>query len=222
MHSHIIIHNQISLDGALTGFQLNMKKHYELVDLFKPDAMLVGSRTVIAGFVMFNMEIPAETKTDMKKPSGSENTEKPFWIIPDSTARLVNKLHAIRNSGYCRDVIVLISEKTLDAYMDYLMERYHEMIETGLGKVDLRKAFEILSDRHTFQTIVTDAGGILAGHLIKEKLADELSLLIVPAIAGTNPPSLFNPIDQFVKLRLRSYREFKDGLIWLRYRIIYT
>ncbi len=63
----VIIHNSVSLDGSLTGFNLDMDLHYRVMRNLKPDLHLVGSNTAKTGIDM--EEIPQETKNDFKKPN---------------------------------------------------------------------------------------------------------------------------------------------------------
>lgn len=55
----VVIHNSISLDGSLTGFEPNMELHYQIVGSYKPDIYFVGSNTVKVGATLYG-EIPAE------------------------------------------------------------------------------------------------------------------------------------------------------------------
>jgi len=50
MKTEIIIHNSVSLDGSPTGFMPDMELHYQIAGDYRPDAHLIGSDTVIAGF----------------------------------------------------------------------------------------------------------------------------------------------------------------------------
>jgi riboflavin biosynthesis pyrimidine reductase len=43
----VILHNAISLDGRLTGFNADISKYYEITAIFKEDATLVGSNTIL-------------------------------------------------------------------------------------------------------------------------------------------------------------------------------
>ena len=42
----VVIHNSVSLDGSLTGFEPDMQLHYQIAGSYKPDAHLIGSNTV--------------------------------------------------------------------------------------------------------------------------------------------------------------------------------
>ena len=114
----VIVHNSTSLDGSLTKFEVNMPLHYQIVGRFNADMHLVGSNTVKIGIDLFLKEIPQETQEDFKKP----NKEGILWAIPDTTGKLKGLLHILRQSEYCKDVVILISEDTSEEYIAYLKE----------------------------------------------------------------------------------------------------
>ena len=45
----VILHNTISLDGSLTGFEPNLEIHYQIARSYQADVHFVGSRTAKAG-----------------------------------------------------------------------------------------------------------------------------------------------------------------------------
>ncbi len=44
MKLKVIIHNAISLDGEIRGFDIDMGLHYTIAGKYRPDVHLVGSR----------------------------------------------------------------------------------------------------------------------------------------------------------------------------------
>ena len=117
----VVMHNSVSLDGAILGFDLNMELHYRVTGRYKADIQLVGSNTVKMGIDMFGVEIPPEEESDFKKPE--KDTGLPYWVIPDTRGVLVGILHYLRRTEFCRDILVLVSEKTDRDYLQYLEER---------------------------------------------------------------------------------------------------
>ena len=115
----VIVHNSISIDGSLINFEVNMPLHYKIAGGFKADIHLVGSNTAKTGIDLFLKEIPKETQDDFKKP----NKEGILWAIPDTKGKLNGLLHVLRQTEYCKGVLVLISEKTSKEYIEYLKER---------------------------------------------------------------------------------------------------
>jgi len=89
----VIIHNSISLDGSLTGFEADLGAHYGIARDYKPDAHLIGSNTVRVGAELYGA-IPPEESSDFKKVKRSPTL--PYWAIIDSAGSLMGKLHTCR------------------------------------------------------------------------------------------------------------------------------
>ncbi|MBN2422871.1 RibD family protein [Candidatus Woesearchaeota archaeon] len=202
MKPKLIIHNSISLDNSITGFDVNMEAHYRIASGYKPDIMLVGSGTAKAGIKEFLTDIPKEDASDFKKPEIKSGDTRAFWAVVDSKGTLINLLHIFRKSGYCRDVIVLVSEKTPENYIDYLEKRDYDYILAGKEHVDYKQAFETLNRKYNAKVIISDSGPTLNNILIEKKLIDEISLLIYPVLAGNKGLSLFKNIKTKVRLEL--------------------
>ncbi|KYK30195.1 5-amino-6-(5-phosphoribosylamino)uracil reductase [Thermoplasmatales archaeon SG8-52-1] len=192
----IIIHNVVSLNGSLTGFDPNIEKYYEIAGSYKHDAVLVGSNTAKAGLKMFYEKIPPENKSDLEKPIVKSDDKTPFWIIPDSRGILQNKLHVIRQSGYCKDIIVLISKKTPTTYIKYLKERNYDYILTGKDHVDYKQALEKIYNGYNVRAIRMDSGGTLNSILLSQGLVDKISILLSPIIVGKSNTNLIKSLNK--------------------------
>jgi len=195
----VIIHNTVSLDGSVRGFPVDMGLHYRVASAYRPDAHLVGSVTAKMGIQEFMEKVPPETMEDFRKPARSKSL--PYWVIPDTKGSLMGLLHALRRFEYCRDVIVLVSGKTPRRYLDYLKQRDYDCIVSGTDRVDLRKALETLGRRYGIRKVLSDTGPTLSGLLLESGLADEISLIIFPALAG-GPARLFSGISTPRNLKL--------------------
>jgi uncharacterized protein YjbI with pentapeptide repeats len=123
---------------------------------------------------MFMKTVPAEQPSDCQKPVIKEGDERAYWAMADSRGKLKGCLHVYRQSGYGKDVIVLVSESTPQDYLDYLKERNYDYIVAGSDHVNLRMALMELNRRYGFDTVATDTGGILAAALLEENLVDEV------------------------------------------------
>ena len=187
----IIMHNQVSLDGAISGFQIDMASYYGILGSYSAEMFLVGSNTAKSGIYMFSEEVPEETPEDFLKPKPIQNDKRPFWIIPDTEGKLEGLLHVFRQYEHCKEVIVLVSAKTQNSYINYLNDRNYEYILAGDIKVDFKKAFDELQKIHPFETMITDNGGTLSAILLDGNLIDQLSLIISPALTDKINPKLF-------------------------------
>jgi len=216
MQTEIIIHNSISLDGSLTGFMPDMELHYKIAGDYKPNAHLIGADTVITGNEMFGEGIPDEVTSDFQQPERPEYL--PWWIIVDSGARLKGMLHTCRRFEYCRDVIVLISEKTPAGYIDHLSERHYRFIKTGNDKVNLIPAIEKLRIEFGITKILTDTGRILGNILINLGIVSEISLLIHPLAVGEKSYNMFGDLQENKSFSLIKSEHFNNGCIWAVYK----
>ncbi|MFA5113038.1 MAG: dihydrofolate reductase family protein [Candidatus Margulisiibacteriota bacterium] len=209
----VIIHNSVTLDGALTGFTPDMALHYKLAGQYQPEATLIGSNTARIGFEMFGMP-SAETSADFSQPQRSSSL--PYWVIPDTRGSLKGLLHGCRRFEYCRDVVVLVSESTPRDYLDYLTERHYDYHVVGQDRIDLKQALALLAEQYKAKTVLADTGKILSNLLITQGLADELSLLVHPQIDGGKGLNIFTGL-RLDKLTLLGCKKYKNGPVWLRY-----
>lgn len=212
MKTEIIIHNSVSLDGSLTGFMPDMELHYRIAGGYKPDAHLIGANTIITGNEMFGEGIPEELPSDFVAPE--RDPKLPWWVITDSQGRLKGMLHTCRRFEYCRDVIILASESTPPEYLAHLKERNYSFILAGKDKVDIMTCIEQLRERFRINKILTDTGRILGNMLINLGIANEISILIHPLIAGEKSYQMFSDIKEELTLVLKKSESFENGCVW--------
>ena len=215
MLPRVIVHNSISVDGSLINFEVNMPLHYKIAGHFNADIHLVGSNTAKSGIDLFLKEIPQETLDDFKKPIKNGI----LWAIPDTTGKMKGLLHVLRQSEYCRDVIVLLSEKTSEEYISYLKERNYDYYVVGKDKCNLKQSLELLYEKYNAKTILTDTGSILGNLLIENGLVSEISLLIHPMVVGKKAYNMFAYLDENLKLELIKKESFEKGYTWNLYRV---
>ena len=216
MMPKIVIHNSISLDGSLTNFEPNMGLHYQIAGNYRPDAHLIGSNTIEAGIELYGNGVPPEEKTDFEKPRRNKNF--PYWVVVDTKGKLRGLLHTCRRFEFCRDIIVLVSEKTPKAYLQYLEERNYDYHVVGKDHVDLKKAVLLLSDKYKVKTILTDTGRILSNILLSKRFVDEISLLVHPVIVGNRSYNMFSDIEKIRSLRLTRCEILEKQYTWLVYK----
>lgn len=217
MKREIIIHNSVSLDSSLTGFLPDMGLHYKIAGDYKPDAHLIGSETILKGIEMFGEDIPEEDPKDFE-PAQRESV-LPWWVLVDSGGRLKGTLHTCRRFEYCRDVILLVSEKTPEDFLEYLKERNYQYIIAGKEKVNLSITLDKLSEKFGINKILTDTGRVLGNLLLNMGVVSEISLLVHPLIAGVNCYPMFSDLAKNPDLKLTKSEQFENGCVWLVYRV---
>jgi 2,5-diamino-6-(ribosylamino)-4(3H)-pyrimidinone 5'-phosphate reductase len=214
----LILHNSVSIDGSLTGFDANMGLHYQLAASYKPDAHLIGSNTVTAGIEMYGEGVPDEEVSDFMKPE--RNSNLPYWIIPDTEGSLKGTLHTCRRFEFCRDVILLISETTPAEYIRHLEERNYDFIIAGKVKVDYNVAFKLLSKKYNTHTILADTGKVLGNILLNAQLVDEISMLIHPVLTGVDAYPMFSEIHYPIQFKLLKSEILENEFVWIKYKMI--
>jgi 2,5-diamino-6-(ribosylamino)-4(3H)-pyrimidinone 5'-phosphate reductase len=208
----VVIYNTISLDGAIKDFSVDIALHYEVAGRIGSQVMLVGSETARTGIEVYSQKSP-EQPSDWVKPKIKEDDKRGYWAIADSRGKLNGLLHIYRQSGYGKDVIVLVSEKTPKEYIDYLKTRNYDYIVAGNDHVDYRLALEELNRRYGFDTVATDTGGVLVAELLKQGLVDEVMLMVAPEIVGEKAVTLFRTVEKPFKLDLVNCESIKGHVL---------
>lgn len=231
MLPRVILHNAVSLDGRINGFPIDLNQYYELTATWNEDATLAGSQT----FLSAESEAPPEDESAFLPPEVDPNDHRPLLVIPDSRGR-IRTWHYLRSLPYWRHFVALCSENTPKDYLNYLKERHLDCIIAGEDRVNLREALEELNLRYGVKVVRVDAGGTLNGLLLRQRLVNEVSLLIYPSlVGGETPSSIFRAQDLpaltsaqiaagtvsegAISLRLIETERLKGDIMWLRYEV---
>lgn len=212
MKPKVIMHNQVSLDMKVTGFEVDMGTYYGIAARFGVDATIVGSGTVLKAVD----EIPPEEPADFKKPRIDPKDPSGYVVFVDSKG-VIRSHHVFRRFEMIKDVIVLVSKTTKKEYIDYLDEREYDHIEAGEDRVDIGKGLELLQERYGFNSFRVDAGGRLNSHMLNEGLIDEISILLTPELVGKEYEQMFANVERDIKLELKNVQEVEGGLLHLLY-----
>lgn len=222
MFPKIITHNAISLDGSISGFSIDLERYYNVAGRLQPDAMLVGSSTAKSGIEMYSDGIPDESPADFVKPRITAEDKRPYWVIPDSNGLLQGRLHIFRRFEYCKDIILLLSEKSPESYVKYLMERNYDVIISGHEDVDLKKSLEVLANKYDCKVVITDSGGNLNKVLLEAGLVDEISLIVNPVLLDQRHLKLFRNLSltqKPIQLELLELEKM-DNQVRLLYKVL--
>ncbi len=220
MLPRVILHNVVSVDGRIDGFEPDLGLYYGLAARLQEDATLVGADTMLKA----GNTLPEEGEGAPAPPVADPADTRPLLVIPDSRGRF-RGWHAVPGWGYWRASVALCSRSTPQSYLDYLEERHVHTIIAGDDHVDLRAALEELSARFGIRRVRTDSGGTLNGVLLHAGLVDEISVLVHPALVGDQSPgSLFRspgaPAGGAIPLRLVHCEGLDGGVVWLRYEVV--
>lgn len=209
------VYNAVSLDGRVTGFDVDMDLYYGISAQWGNDGVLVGSRTVLQSM----KEIPPETEEDMVPPGTEKDSSLPYVIFVDSKG-MIRSHHVFRQQPFIREVLVLISRASPDEYRKYLDERKIQYIETGEDRVDLKEAMEVLHDRYGLGNMRSDSGGGLNSALMHQGLVDNLIVLMEPYLAGGDEVPFFNELKERVgPMDLKKIEKLDNGRFLIEYEV---
>lgn len=201
----VVVHVAISLDGATTGFPVDIGRFYTLARTWQEDVTLAGADTIL----------PQESEL-ATAPRPGPAADAPLLAVVDSRGR-VREWEALRDCGYWSGVVALRSRATPARDGG---SHVPELV-VGMERVDLAAALETLAQEKDARVVRVDSGGTLIGALLRGGLVDELSLLVHPWTAGSAGDRLWHgpeplPALPFVRVAVEP---LDDGLVWLRYRI---
>ena len=219
MYPEVISHNSVSLDHAVTGFEVDLGLHYGALLALEPGAVLAGSTTAKTGIELFMDITLPEADADRHRPEVRPDDRRPICVIVDSRGVLNNLLHFYRNMEHTKDVVVLVSEATPEDYLDYLREREYPFIRCGKDRVDLKGAIGALGERFGVTRVVSDTGPDLNDVLIREGIADTISLIVHPVVVGEGEKKLFGRAGGRVALELQKAVPMEQGTVHLVYAV---
>jgi 2,5-diamino-6-(ribosylamino)-4(3H)-pyrimidinone 5'-phosphate reductase len=213
---YVVVHNSISADGSVDGFDVDLGLHYGLASTFDADVHLVGSETLLAA----GMEADDAAGGGLEPPDDPDD-RRPLLAVVDSRGR-VRSWTALREAPHWRDrMVALCSRATPGDYLDHLAAHHVDHVVAGDQHVDLARALAALERTYDAKRVLVDSGGTLNGALLRAGLVDEVSLLVHPQLVSGSS-SMFRtaePADA-VALRLASVERHGDGLVWLRYDVV--
>jgi 2,5-diamino-6-(ribosylamino)-4(3H)-pyrimidinone 5'-phosphate reductase len=193
-----------------------MGLHYQIAGKYYPDAHLIGSNTIKTGIELYGEGAPQEEETDNQKPKRDRSL--PFWVIIDTKGALKGLLHTCRRFELCRDVIILVSERTPREYKEYLEKRNYDYHIVGNKRADLVTSLKLLSTKYYVEKVLADTGRILSNLLLEQGLVTEISLLIHPIIVGNTSYNIFGNITKNLSLKLQKKETFNNKYVWLVYK----
>ncbi len=232
----LVTFNVATIDGRiaispLTPSSLDARwrpcERFELVDVLS----LHGARVSLQGSNSFaGRDAPPATfdaGPDVKAPAGdflpSQLHSHPgrWFVVLDSHARVRWTTFTVDDTR----LAVLLSRTTPAAYRLFLREHDVPYFEAGEDHVDLDQALGRLGEVFRDDCIVSDAGGVLNGALLRAGLVGEIDLQVLPAVVGrADAPTIFEGYDlgtsgSIRELQLISAESRPDGSTFIRYKV---
>lgn len=221
---HVVVHNAVSVDARIDGFDPDIALYYELTDTWGVDAHLVGADTLIEG-----EQHAGDTSDDGSIPPAEGSwedvrgqVEPPLLVVTDTRGR-VSGWEGIRDQPFWGDVLVLCSATTPAEYLEDLDRTEISYLVAGDDHVDLEAALNAIGERGV-ETVLVDSGGTLNGALLRAGLVDEVSILVHPAVVGGTSARTFirgpDPDHGATNLDLLAVERPGEHLVWLRYSVV--
>jgi 2,5-diamino-6-(ribosylamino)-4(3H)-pyrimidinone 5'-phosphate reductase len=200
LRPYVVVHVAVSVDGATTGFEVDLQRYYSYASTWHEDVTLTGADTILEQQEQLELA-----------PKPGPASQGPLLAVVDSRSR-VGSWAALRDCGFWRDVVALRSTTS-----SLSPGKQPRCIVHGSDRVDLAAALEELYERDGARLVRVDSGGELVGALLNHALVDEVSLLVHPRLShapnrwyGRVPPPA-------AALRLLSSESVGDEILWLRY-----
>jgi riboflavin biosynthesis pyrimidine reductase len=190
---------------------------------------LHGTRIYLEGSNSFTgRDAPGASFEDLagaQVPAGdflpaSLHTHPGRWMaVIDSRARI--RWTAVEMDG--TKLAVLLSGTTPAAYRRFLRDHEVPYLEAGDDHVDLSRALHQLGEAFGVDCVVSEAGGVLNGVLLRSGLVDEIDVQFLPVVVGSaGAPAIFEGYDpgalgSLRDLELISADARPDGSVFVRY-----
>ena len=117
-------------------------------------------------------------------------------------------------------LLVLVCRSTPSGYLAFLRERGIPYLLAGDEHLELDLALRRLGSTFDIHVIVSTAGGLLNGALLRVGLVDEIDLQILPIVLGVaDAPAIFDGYGiggRPIRLTLRHQESRADGSLFLR------
>ena len=229
MLPHVVIHNAISADGGLDWlvpdwplFNEFLGMYYGKAAVFEEDASLCGAETILKA-LEWGEDVVDDRPADPFEPAASDT--RPLLVIPDSRGR-VRIWRWLLTQPHWRAGVALCSTSTPQDYLEYLDGHGIDRIVAGDGQVDLRGALEELNLRFGVAMVRVDSGGVLNGALLRAGLVNEVSLMVVPVLAGGESRVSFfrapklGGVEGLIDMKLMHVERLENDVLWLRYEVL--
>ena len=223
----VICHMMSSLDGRILtdGWPLSKdgRKQYEQVHAtYAPDGWLCGRVTMEQHFAQgtrSDAEVAREHRGRAREDFVAPGDHDSFAFAVDTHGRLAWETNDIDGDH----VVAILAERVSDEYLAVLRERGVSYLIAGAREVDLALALEKIAASFAVRTLMLEGGGKINGGMLRDRLIDEVSVLVAPVADGRiGTPALFDIEDDDVtprRLELDSVEKRADGVLWLRYRV---
>ena len=233
MRPYIICHMVTSIDGRLHPSRFTvpaagipaevLRGHYEQVTgQFEAEGWIVGRKTM-AEMAKGTERTIADVRQVAREPHVANRNGRDLAIAIDPSGRV----HYGKDNVGGDHAVAVLSEQVSDAYLAELRKDGVSYIFAGPNGGDLGLAMEQLGAVFGVKKLLLEGGGGINGSFLKQRLIDEFSTLIQPAVDGlAGVQSIVDYHgDENEKpgagqaLRLIGCETLEGGMVWLRHKV---
>jgi 5-amino-6-(5-phosphoribosylamino)uracil reductase len=200
-----------------------LRGHYERIhDQFGADGWIVGRRTMSEMAKGTERPISGAPKVPREAHIAARNGRKLAIAIDPS-----GRVHYGKDNVGGDHVVTVLGEQVSDAYLAELREDGVSYVFAGPSGHDLPRAMNEIAELLGVQTLLLEGGGRINGAFLKNKLIDEFSTLIHPAVDGVAGTESIVDYDgpegdrpgAGQSLRLTHCEMLDGGMVWLRHAV---
>ena len=212
-----------SLDGridcAMTEQIDDTNNYYDALDSLQCNATLEGRVTLSMHYAEKGKFAPTKPYEAAGKQVYKAKESAQYAVGVDTLGTLLwgDDVEA----QFSRPLIMVLSEKTSQEYLEYLKQKGISYITTGAESIDLADAVNTLNEQFGVQRLAVVGGGHINGAFLEAGLLDEVSMMYGAAIDGrAGWCAAFDGIKDQERpatiLKLKSIQQMGET-VWLRY-----
>ena len=230
----VICHMLASVDGKLLPDRYSKlykgysgeygSSYYHISDSYNPNGVLVGSETVLKDLCTSEFKHDKSLAKSYETYFGKRET-KQLLAVFDSRGRV--NYNSDKLLEY--NLIAVLGENVSENYLAHLREVGVSYLFAGHDGHDFKLALQKLYNEFGMKIVSLFGGATINGIFLKQKLIDEISIIVAPAIDGLSGiPSIFEykgSKDEMPaegqSLELLEVREIPEekGSVLLRYKV---
>ncbi|WBU60568.1 dihydrofolate reductase family protein [Paracoccus albus] len=233
MRPKIICHMITSIDGRLltdrfeppagvTDYNAFLWARYEEAEARLPHDGWIAGRKTLERYAVSLTDHALEAPTERQDVIGDRHGQK-LGVLFDPSGRLFFEKNTMEDH-----LVFVFSTQVPQAHVDHVQSIGASGLFAGPDGRDIASVLDRLGDHFGARTLLLEGGARLNGAFLAQRLIDETSTLVMPAIDGlAGMPSIYehsasenDPPAQGQAMELISAETLEGGVVWLRHRLL--
>ncbi len=204
-------------------FEEASKVYFDISLKYNAQAIMLGRKTIQKHYFPNCFENATYTSVKSFESYVGNLLSNRFTVVVDPKG----KINYDDDKADGENIIAVLGESVSQEYLEHLRQMGISYLFAGENGDNMSLALEVLQVEFGIEKILLEGGGIINGTFLKEKLIDELSLLVYPGIDGlAGTATIFDYVGKSTdeepacgqRLELLASEVLADGIVWLRYR----